>query len=111
MTCLLDHVMYLLENATALAERRRVYIGGRGFVLCQFIDSVTFARCAFIFAIQNITLGGYLDIHRNIYGTTYGLKRIKLENATVLSERRRPHTVLHNVQNFKLFPNVTFELQ
>ena len=41
------------------------YIGGRGFV-CQIIEPVTFARCAFIFALRNIALGGYLDTHRNI---------------------------------------------
>ena len=29
------------------------YIGGRGFV-CQIIEPVTFARCAFIFALCNI---------------------------------------------------------
>ena len=51
------------------------YIGGRGFV-CQIIEPVTFARCAFIFALCNIALGGYLDTRRNIkniYGTTYGI--------------------------------------
>ena len=42
------------------------YIGGRGCVLCQFIEAVTFARCAFIFALRNITLGRYLDTRRNI---------------------------------------------
>ena len=41
------------------------YIGGRGFV-CQIIEPVTFARCAFIFALCNIALGGYLDTRRNI---------------------------------------------
>ena len=41
------------------------YIGGRGFV-CQIIEPVTFARCAFIFALQNITFGRYLDTRRNI---------------------------------------------
>ena len=46
-------------------------------LLCQFIESVTFARCAFIFALRNITLSGYLDTRRNIYNiydTTHGLK-------------------------------------
>ena len=43
------------------------YIGGRGCILLQFIEPVTFARCAFIFALRNIALGGYLDTHRNIY--------------------------------------------
>ena len=42
------------------------YIGGRGCVLCQFIEPVMFARCAFIFALQNIALDGYLDTRRNI---------------------------------------------
>ena len=42
------------------------YIGGRDYVLCQFIESVMFARCAFIFALQNIALGGYLDTRRHI---------------------------------------------
>ena len=41
------------------------YIGGLGFV-CQIIESVTFARCAFIFALRNIVLDGYLDTRRNI---------------------------------------------
>ena len=41
------------------------YIRGRGFV-CQIIEPVTFARCAFIFALRNIALGGYLDTRRNI---------------------------------------------
>ena len=36
------------------------YIGGRGYV-CQIIEPVTFARCAFIFALQNIAVCGYLD--------------------------------------------------
>ena len=34
------------------------YIGGLGFV-CQIIEPVTFARCALIFALRNIALGGY----------------------------------------------------
>ena len=41
------------------------YIGGRGFV-CQIIEPVTFADCAFIFALRNIALGGYLDTRINI---------------------------------------------
>ena len=42
------------------------YIGGRGCVLCQFIEPATFACCVFIFALRNIALGGYLDTRRNI---------------------------------------------
>ena len=42
------------------------YIGGRSCVLCQFIEPVTFARCAFIFALRNIALGRYLDTRRSI---------------------------------------------
>ena len=41
------------------------YTGGRGFV-CQIIEPFTFARCAFVIALQNIALGGYLDTCRNI---------------------------------------------
>ena len=57
------------------------YIGGCG----QIIEAVTFARCAFIFALRNIALGGYLDTSRNIkfynnYGTTYGLKHNSTKN-------------------------------
>ena len=33
------------------------YIGGRGFV-CKFIEPVTFARCAFIFALLKVRLTG-----------------------------------------------------
>ena len=42
------------------------YIGGRGCVLCQFIEPVTFVRCMFLFGLQNIALGEYLDTRRNI---------------------------------------------
>ena len=42
------------------------YIGGHGCVLCQFIELVTFEHCAFIFALRNIALDGYLDTRRNI---------------------------------------------
>ena len=56
------------------ASEGMFYIGGRGCVLCQFIESVMFACCVFIFALQNIALSGYLDTRRNIYGTTYSLK-------------------------------------
>ena len=51
-------------------------IGG-STLLWQFIELVTFERCVFIFALRNITLGGYLDTRiniLNIYSTTYGLK-------------------------------------
>ena len=40
-----------------LASEGEFYIGG--FVSYQFIEPVTFARCAFIFALRNIALGGY----------------------------------------------------
>ena len=35
-------------------------------LLYQFIEPVMFVCCAFIFALRNITLGGYLDTRRNI---------------------------------------------
>ena len=40
--------------------------GGRGCVMCQFIEPVTFACCAFIFALRNIALGGYLDTQKHL---------------------------------------------
>ena len=42
------------------------YIDGRGCVLCQLIEPVTFVHCTFIFALRNITLGGYLDTHKHL---------------------------------------------
>ena len=47
-------------------ERRRVlhkYIGGPRICM-QIIQPVTFARCAFIFALRKIALGGYLETFR-----------------------------------------------
>ena len=58
--------MYILVGYKHRASEGVFYIGSRGCVLCQFIESVTFARCTFIFALQNIILGGYLDTRRNI---------------------------------------------
>ena len=51
----------------ASGERSLVllYIGGHGLV-SQIIEPVTFARCAFIIALRNIALDGYLDTRRNI---------------------------------------------
>ena len=40
-----------------------LYIGGRGLV-SQIIEPVTFARCAFIIALRNIALDGYLDTRK-----------------------------------------------
>ena len=54
--CQVDHEAYYHKHR---ASKGMFYIGGRGCVLCQFIEAVIFARCAFIFALQNITLGGY----------------------------------------------------
>ena len=48
-----------------MASEVLLYIGGRGLV-SQIIEPVTFARCAFIIALQNIALDGYLDTRRNI---------------------------------------------
>ena len=42
------------------AREREFCIGGSP-LLWQFIEPVTFARCAFILVLQNITLGGHLD--------------------------------------------------
>ena len=53
------------------------YIDGRDCVLCQFVESVTFALCAFIFALRNIALAGYFFV------TTGGMGR----HATSLYKR------------------------
>ena len=62
---LLSLLLLLLVGCKHRASEVLLYIGGRGFV-CQIIEPVTFARCAFIFALRNIALDGYLEIHRNI---------------------------------------------
>ena len=69
------------------------YIGGRGCVLCQFIEPVTFARCVFIFALRNIALGGYLDTRSNIYGTMYDL------NIYIYRERERKSVPLNRPES------------
>ena len=56
---------YYIVGCKHLASEGVFYIDGRGFV-CQIIELVTFARCAFIIALQNIALGGYLDTRRKI---------------------------------------------
>ena len=42
------------------------YIGGRGCVLCQFIEPVTFASCAFLFPLQTITFSGCFNTRKII---------------------------------------------
>ena len=69
------------------ASEREFYIGG-STLLCQFIEPVTRVHCAFIFALRNITLGGYLETHRkiyNIYGTTVDQKYIYIYIAKFLA--------------------------
>ena len=58
--------LYYIVGCKHRASEGVFHIGGCDCVLCQFIESVTFARCAFIFALRNIALSGYLDTHRNI---------------------------------------------
>ena len=70
MTFGLKHIytcvyIYILVGCKHRASEVLLYIGGRGLV-CQIIEPVTFARCAFIIALQNIALDGYLDTRRNI---------------------------------------------
>ena len=55
----------ILVGCKHRASEVLLYIGGRGLV-CQIIEPVTFARCAFIIALRNIALDGYLDTRRNI---------------------------------------------
>ena len=53
-------LLLLLVGCKHRASEGLFYIRGQGFV-CQIIEPFTFARCAFIFALRNIALGGYLD--------------------------------------------------
>ena len=55
----------LLVGCKHRVSEGEFYIGGPNFV-CQFIEPVMFVRCAFIFALRNIALGGYLDTRRHI---------------------------------------------
>ena len=55
----------ILVGCKHRASEVLLYIGGRGLV-SQIIELVTFARCAFIIALRNIALDGYLDTRRNI---------------------------------------------
>ena len=57
--------IYILVGCKHRASEVLLYIGGRGLV-SQIIEAVTFARCAFIIALRNIALDGYLDTCRNI---------------------------------------------
>ena len=66
LSCLLHvYITILLVGCKHRASEGLFYIRGREFV-CQIIEPVTFARCAFIFALRNIALGVYLDTRRNI---------------------------------------------
>ena len=65
---------YILVGCKHWANEGVFYIRGRGFV-CLIIEPVTFARCAFIFALRNIALGGYLDTRRNINFRTFTARR------------------------------------
>ena len=56
---------FILVGCKHRASEVLLYIGGRGLV-SQIIEPVTFARCAFIIALRNIALDGYLDTRRNI---------------------------------------------
>ena len=59
---------FLVYNYDTMTREVLLYIGGRGLV-SQIIEPVTFARCAFIIALRNIALDGYLDTRRNCAGT------------------------------------------
>ena len=56
---------YYIVGCKHRASEVLLHIGGRGLV-SQIIEPVTFARCAFIIALRNIALDGYLDTRRNI---------------------------------------------
>ena len=57
------HVCIFSTHYYIRVLHRRFYI--RRY--CQFIEPVMFTCCAFIFALQNIALGGYLDTRKNNY--------------------------------------------
>ena len=86
------------------------YIGSCGFV-CRIIVPVTFAHCAFIFALRNIALGRYLDTRRNIkniYGTTYGLKYIYISKIRAIERTRKLALLTIKVLKNYGKPNVAF---
>ena len=56
----------ILVGCKHRASEGMFYIGDHSCVLHQIIEPVTFAHCAFIFALRNVALGGYLDTRRNI---------------------------------------------
>ena len=60
-----NYYYYSIVGCKHRASEVLLYIGGRGLV-SQVIEPVTFARCAFIIALRNIALDGYLDTRRNI---------------------------------------------
>ena len=59
------YTLHILVGCKHRASEVLLYIGGRGLV-SQIIEPVTFARYAFIIALRNIALDGYLDTRRNI---------------------------------------------
>ena len=68
-------LLLILVGCKHRASEGVFYIGGRGCVLCQIIEPVTFAHCTFIFALRNIALGGFLDTHRTINFRTFTVRR------------------------------------
>ena len=48
-----------------LGERTRV-LHRQFYIIVPIIELVMFVHCVFIFALQNIALGGYLDTRTNI---------------------------------------------
>ena len=85
------------------------YIGG-STLLCQFIESITFARCAFIFALWNIALGRYLDKRRNIYEMTVDLKYIYIANFRAIERTRKLASlaIIISVQYIIHIPNIGY---
>ena len=62
-----NFLFFITSKMQASGERRGVL--HRRPRICMpndLIEPVTFARCAFIFSLRNIALGGYLDTRRNI---------------------------------------------
>ena len=84
LVCAMARIFY--TSRMQASGERRFYIIGRGFVLCQFIERVTFARCAYIitvFVLRNIYHIARTDIKGLFTSNSLqcALKRIRIECA------------------------------
>ena len=61
-----SHVLCLRQQRLFYLSRHSLSHSTTVMMSRTYIEPVMFARCAFIFVLQNIALGGYLDARRNI---------------------------------------------